>query len=128
VLTDADVLRDRLAQDGYLGAFVTERAESARSNGVAGADGQIQFGRKGRLLQELDRLVRIALTPDPTRRDFVLAAPEGALERGVRLFVSGSATVEPRSFSQARRALQRALRDLADEPAGRASSTPRSGR
>lgn len=74
------------------------------------------------------RLVRIALTPDPTRRDFVLAAPEVALERGVRLFVSGRATVEPRRFSQARRALQRALRDVADEPAGRASSTPRSGR
>jgi hypothetical protein len=32
-----------LAQDSYLGAFVTERAESARSNGVAGADGQIRL-------------------------------------------------------------------------------------
>jgi hypothetical protein len=58
------------------------------------------------------RLVQIAPTPDPDRRDFVLAAPDETLEKGVRLFVSGRARVEPRRFAQARRALQRALRAL----------------
>lgn len=62
------------------------------------------------LLCEGAELVRVASTPDPVRRDFVLAAPEVALARGVRLFVSGGARVEPRRFAQARRALQRALR------------------
>lgn len=56
------------------------------------------------------RLIHIAPTPDPTRRDFVIAAADGILEESVRLFVSGRAMVEPRRFSQARRALQRAVR------------------
>ncbi len=62
------------------------------------------------LLCEGAALLRIAPTPDPARRDFVLSAPEVILERGVRLFMSGRARVEPRRFAQARRVLQRALR------------------
>ena len=61
------------------------------------------------------QLLDIARTPDPNRRDFVLALPDETLERSVRLFMSGRAVVEPSRFAQARRALQRALRGLADE-------------
>ena len=69
------------------------------------------------LVCEGARLVRIAPTPDPIRRDFVLVARDETIERGVRLFVSGRATVEPRHFAQARRALQRALRAGPRDPA-----------
>jgi hypothetical protein len=58
----------------------------------------------------------------------VLAAPDETLEKGVRLFVSGRAMVEPRHFAHARRALQRALREPADESPGRVARTRRSGR
>ena len=33
-----------LAQDGYVGGFLTARTESVRSNAVAGADGQVRIG------------------------------------------------------------------------------------
>jgi hypothetical protein len=56
------------------------------------------------------RLVQIAPTHDPARRNFVLAVPDETVEWAVRQFVSGRAMVEPRQFAQARRALQRVLR------------------
>ena len=62
------------------------------------------------LLCQGAQLVDIAPTPDPARRDFVLAAPDDTLAQSVRLFVTGEARVEPRRFAQARRALQRAVR------------------
>jgi hypothetical protein len=66
------------------------------------------------LLCEGAHLVEAAPTPDPARRDFVLAATDETLERSVRLFVTGEARVEPRRYAQARRALQRALHALDD--------------
>ncbi len=61
------------------------------------------------LVAEGARLVGVAATVDPARRDFVLQASPELIATATQRFNAGDALVEPRSFAYARRMLRRAL-------------------
>ena len=64
------------------------------------------------LLLEGARLLGIADTPEPGRREFVLELPRRVAQGLAQAFVLGELRVEPRAYAMARRVLQRSLRTL----------------